>query len=117
MKLKAAAAAVGLLAAMFAAPSAASAATVHPNGGLCTYSYAIWFGQPGANNAVHLSVGSNCLPVFVELARLLPGGGKQIVAYGQNEATYLCSGTTVNTYQSVGTLNGEVLTMANVACG
>jgi hypothetical protein len=120
MKLKAAAIAVGLVAALIAAPASANAATVHPaTGGPCNYSYAIWFGYPISANAVHLSVGSdNCAgPFYAELVRVLPGGGTQFVAFGQGVATYACQGSAINTYQSTNTLNGEVLTMANVACG
>jgi hypothetical protein len=118
MKLRSAAVAVGLLVSMLAAPTSAGAAA-RPDGGFCSYTYSIWFGNPGPAQSVNLSAGSsNCTgPIFVQLARLLPGGGKQTVAYGNGMASYLCQGTTINTYQSVGTLNGEVLTMANVACG
>jgi hypothetical protein len=118
MKLRSAVAAVGLFAAMVTAPGTADAA-VRPADGFCTYTYAIWFGNPGPAQSVNLSGGSpNCAgQVFVQLARLLPGGGKQTVAFGSGLASYSCQGTAINTYQSVGTLNGEVLTMANVACG
>jgi len=119
MKVKAAAAAVALIAALVAVPSSATAAAARPaTGGQCDYTYAIWFGYPISANAVHLSVGSDCPgPVYAELVRVLPGGGTQFVAFGQGVATYTCQGTAINTYQSTNTLNGEVLTMANVACG
>jgi hypothetical protein len=96
---------------------------VSPTGGFCTYTYSIWWnganGNPGAPYSVNLSVGSpNCPgPIFVEIARLLPGGGKQIVAYSTSSwAEYKCQGTATNTYQSVGTLDGTILTMPNVPC-
>jgi hypothetical protein len=110
-KLTAAAMAAGLITAMLATPTAADAA-VHP--ATCTYNYAIWW----TSSTVNFSGGDDCgAPVYVDLYKILPNGTKQFAAFGSPEAVYICQGTTPTTYQSGGTLNGEVFTLTNLACG
>jgi hypothetical protein len=113
VKLKVALAAMGILASTLAAPAAASAA-VRPAIGPCTYNYAIWW----TSTTVNFSGGDDCgAPVYVQLYKILPNGTKQFAAFGQGMAVYTCQGTALNTFQSAGTMNGEVFTLTNFPCG